>query len=86
VLPDGRYYAAGEFSAVNGYPRTHLVRFNADDSLDLRFVPVEIDGFSVNALARQTDGRLLVGGRICASERAGAPWSGAPAGEWGGSI
>lgn len=60
-LADGRSYAAGTVTSVDGQRRMGVFRLAADNTLDPTFVPAEIDG-AVTALAAQADGRLLVGG------------------------
>jgi uncharacterized delta-60 repeat protein len=62
---DQKLLAAGTFSEVNGVTRPQIARFNTDGSLDLTFDP--LPGVSpyavfVFALARQTDGKLILGG------------------------
>ena len=54
----------GAFTLVSGTPRQGVARLNPDGSLDTTFDPAAgIDpNTAVNALAVQTDGRLLVGG------------------------
>jgi hypothetical protein len=58
ALPDGRYLVGGS-GALEG--RHHLVRLNADGTVDTTFTLPEPDG-PVNALALQDDGKVLVGG------------------------
>ncbi|HUR59204.1 MAG TPA: hypothetical protein VM029_15920, partial [Opitutaceae bacterium] len=70
VLPDGRIVIGGDFTNVSGQSRTGLARLNADGTLDASFVgdtsgsttPTASAGVFV--LARQLDGRLLVGGQF----------------------
>src|ERR1019366_7534582 len=45
---------------LNGQPRTHLGRLNADGSLDSTFNPGA--GNTISGLAVQADGKILVGG------------------------
>lgn len=58
--PDGRIYAGGEFSAVNGAPRASLTRLHFDGTLDPTFQPPWTNAVEVFGLARQPDGKLLV--------------------------
>ncbi len=63
--PDGKVIAGGLIFGVEGQPIEHLVRFNADGSLDAAFVPVSRtnSGFiNVSGLALQPDGKILVAG------------------------
>lgn len=60
---DGGIVAGGNFTTVNGIPRSHFVRLLANGSLDTGFM----DGLSgadksVNTVAVQSDGRILLGG------------------------
>jgi uncharacterized delta-60 repeat protein len=75
--PDGRILAGGTFTQFNGQPRRGLVRLNTDGSLDRRFeagrATVEAESvaqLTVDALARQADGRILFGGTL---QQRGAP-------------
>lgn len=64
--PDGRFYATGPFSKVNGQARDGLARFNADGSLDATFAPA-FNGngfFPPKSLAVQPDGKILLAGRF----------------------
>jgi uncharacterized delta-60 repeat protein len=59
VQPDGKIVFGGTFGTVNGVSRPNLARLNADGSLDLTFTPANIG--NTYALARQPDGKYLVG-------------------------
>jgi len=64
LQPDGKILAGGQFSQFNGSPISGIVRLNSDGSLDSSFDPgtsVTINGV-VNAIALQTDGRILLAG------------------------
>lgn len=64
--PDGKLVIAGTFTVVGGQDRDRIARLNADGSLDPGFVlPSGTDG-SINALALQVDGKLVVGGEFSA--------------------
>ena len=65
-LSDGRFYAGGVFSGINGKVQSNLGRFNSDGTVDTSFNPGTGLNADVNALAVQTDGRLLVGGSFTA--------------------
>jgi uncharacterized delta-60 repeat protein len=64
VQPDGRVLVGGNFTAVNGRSSPGLVRLNADGTTDQSFsVGTGVNfGANVNAIAVQTDGKILVGG------------------------
>jgi len=64
---DGKVLVGGLFTIVNGATRSAIVRLNADGSLDYSFTALnwqqEFGGLgSVNSIAIQPDGRILVGG------------------------
>ncbi len=69
---DGKFLIGGHFTEVNGQPRRHLARLNADGSLDLGFQTPPIGFFvpfsgeseetAVHAIVVQDDGRIVVGG------------------------
>lgn len=64
--PDGKILAAGCFGVADGAVRQHIVRLNADGTLDNSFRPAP--GFApetpggVYALALQADGKIIAGG------------------------
>lgn len=65
VQPDGKVLVGGVFTTLGDggpgtTPRNYLGRFNVDGSLDTSFNPGAND--TVNALAVQPDGKILVGG------------------------
>lgn len=62
--PDGRTIIGGAFTSVLGVPRRGMARFNTDGSLDLSFNPgTNFPGaIAVYAVARQSTGKILVGG------------------------
>jgi uncharacterized delta-60 repeat protein len=65
VQPDGKVVVGGAFSNIAGVSRSRLARFNADGTLDTAFNPgLSAGTSSVLALARQSDGRILVGGQF----------------------
>lgn len=53
---------AGDFTSINGTNRNHIARLNADGSLDAAFNPGSGANSSVQALASQPDGKILLGG------------------------
>ena len=61
---DGKAVVGGDFTAVDGYSRNRIVRFNVDGTVDTSFDPGSgFDGV-VMALAIQPDGKVLVGGQF----------------------
>jgi uncharacterized delta-60 repeat protein len=62
---DGKILIGGNFTALNGQPRTGIARLNADGSLDTTF-DLGVSGAydSVLAVALQADGKILIGGRF----------------------
>jgi uncharacterized delta-60 repeat protein len=60
VQPDGKILVGGSFTTLNGQPRNHIGRLNADGGLDTTFNPGV--GSSPLCFAVQADGRILVGG------------------------
>lgn len=68
VQPDAKIVLGGWFAQVRGQPRARLARVDAAGNLDAGFAPVVSHGGSaaVFALARQADGKLLVGGQFTA--------------------
>ena len=70
LQPDGRIIVGGAFTSVNGVARSRIARLNADGTVDTTF----LDGLSgadgtVNAVALQADGKLLIGGNFLECER-----------------
>jgi uncharacterized delta-60 repeat protein len=71
VQPDGKILVAGNFLTIGGggngtVDRRYIARLNPDGSVDLPFNPgVNMNG-SVEAMALQADGKVLVGGNFYA--------------------
>ena len=68
VQPDGKVLFCGQFTTVNGMPRNHIARLNADGSLestDTFSVSTGANG-NVNCMALQDDGKILIGGLFTA--------------------
>jgi uncharacterized delta-60 repeat protein len=62
---DGKVLIGGQFTAVNGTPRSNVARLNADGSLDASFNPgTGAVGGIVESFAVQTDGKVIVGGEF----------------------
>ena len=64
VQPDGKILYAGNFLNINLTPRSHLVRFNPDGTLDASFDTGGTFAFNstVNSMALQADGKIVVAG------------------------
>jgi uncharacterized delta-60 repeat protein len=73
---DGKILIAGNFNLVNGLPRDHFARLNADGSLDSEFLNglADAGGDTIRSIACQTDGKVLIGGTF--SSFNGAPHNG----------
>ena len=62
---DGKILVGGDFTALGGQPRSRLGRLESNGTLDLSFNPGMGGSYPVvQALALQTDGKILVGGRF----------------------
>jgi len=68
VQADGKILAGGWFDELGGAPRYRIGRLNADGTLDTEFNPgADYGAFSANtvdSLAVQADGKVLVGGHF----------------------
>jgi uncharacterized delta-60 repeat protein len=62
LQPDGKILIGGNFSSYNGSARNRIARLNADGSLDTNFDPGTGTNNSVNTIALQPDGKILIGG------------------------
>jgi len=63
LQPDGKVLIGGNFYSVNGTSRYGIARLNSDGSLDENFNPGKgVYSLSVNAVALQSDGKILIGG------------------------
>ena len=66
IQPDGKILLAGRFTGINGQPRNHIARLNADGTLESTdtFNPGSgMGGIGyVWSIAVQPDGKILVGG------------------------
>lgn len=62
VQPDGGILVAGQFSTIDGQPRSRFARLLPDGSVDLSYHVPTVSGF-VWAVAAQPDGKALVGGK-----------------------
>lgn len=63
LLPDGRIIIGGQFTTVNGIPRSRLVLLNADGTLDDSFLlaPLDVPNNTVQRVLYR-DGRIVVTG------------------------
>src|SRR5438270_6266072 len=59
---DGRIIVGGQFSQVDLVQRFNFARLNSDGTVDLTFNPGNGPNGDVNAIAIQTDGRIVIGG------------------------
>ena len=64
VQPDGKILVGGQLFGVAGSASDNVIRLNADGSLDTTFNAGRLNHNTVNAVAVQGDGKVLVGGRF----------------------
>lgn len=64
VQPDGKLLVIGNFQQVAGQWRVHIVRLNADGTLDPSFNPGTSTNGSIRMAALQGDGRIIVVGNF----------------------
>ncbi|MFH1222767.1 MAG: chitobiase/beta-hexosaminidase C-terminal domain-containing protein [Pseudomonadota bacterium] len=63
IQPDGKILIAGDFTLYKGVARNHIVRVNADGSVDTSFNPgVGADSNALNRVVLQSDGKIYVTG------------------------
>jgi uncharacterized delta-60 repeat protein len=62
VQPDGKVLIGGSFTKVNYLTRNRIARLNEDGSPDTTFDPGSGANSTVQALALQSDGKVLIGG------------------------
>lgn len=62
LQPDGKILIGGVFTSYNGILRNYITRLNADGTLDTSFDPGTVAILTVNAVAIQSDGKILIGG------------------------
>ncbi len=70
VQPDGRLIFGGNFDQYNGIARSGIARANANGSLDASFDPGEGVNNPLYAMARQTNGNIVIGGAFQGYNRA----------------
>jgi uncharacterized delta-60 repeat protein len=64
VQPNGKIIVGGEFTTFNGTTANHIVRLNADGSIDGAFVSGTGANDRIRTLAVQGDGKIIIGGRF----------------------
>jgi uncharacterized delta-60 repeat protein len=64
VQTDGKILVGGSFLNFNNIPRRNIARLNVDGSLDTSFNPGSGASISVNSIALQADGKIIIGGRF----------------------
>jgi uncharacterized delta-60 repeat protein len=62
IQDDGKIVIGGDFTTYNGVSRNRIARLNAGGSLDTSFNPGTGASSSVEAVAGQDDGKILIGG------------------------
>ncbi|HEX8197062.1 MAG TPA: FG-GAP-like repeat-containing protein [Pyrinomonadaceae bacterium] len=62
IQSDGKILIGGIFTAVGGTTRNRIARLNADGTLDTSFNPGSGANQTIQAIALQPDGKILVGG------------------------
>jgi len=64
VQTDGKIVVVGAFTQINGVARNRVARLNADGSLDSPFNFGTGPNATVESVALQTDGKILIGGQF----------------------
>lgn len=64
LQPDGKILVGGFFTQFNGTPYKYMVRLNANGSIDPTFVIGTGFSYTVNEIALQSDGKVVVGGEF----------------------
>ncbi len=64
MQPDGKILAGGGFTTYNGSAANRITRLNADGTLDASFNTGTGANSTVNTIALQPDGKILIGGNI----------------------
>ena len=62
LQPDGKILICGFFTTVKGTSRARIARLNADGTLDTTFDPPGGANNTVNDMALQPDGKIIIGG------------------------
>jgi uncharacterized delta-60 repeat protein len=61
LTPEGKVLIGGDFTMVNGIPRTRIALLNADGTVDESFNPAGVPNSAVNAIL-VAHGRIYIGG------------------------
>lgn len=64
IQSDGKAIVCGNFTTFRGVSRNRIARLNVDGSLDTAFNPGAGANLVINALALQTDGKIVIGGNF----------------------
>ncbi|MDX1906282.1 MAG: hypothetical protein SF053_04550 [Bacteroidia bacterium] len=65
LLPDGKFFVAGDFKSYNGWYRVGVLKLNADNTLDMTFnQDLSITGGSITDMVLQPDGKILIAGNF----------------------
>jgi uncharacterized delta-60 repeat protein len=62
IQSDGKIIAVGTFTSYNGTSRNRIVRINSDGSIDTSFDPGIGANDIINAIAIQSDGKIIIAG------------------------
>ncbi|MBX2917240.1 MAG: hypothetical protein KF856_18375 [Cyclobacteriaceae bacterium] len=62
VQTDGKILIGGYFTTYNGVSRNYIARLNTDGSIDNSFNPGSGANCLINAIALQSDGKIIIGG------------------------
>jgi uncharacterized delta-60 repeat protein len=62
IQPDGKILIGGAFGTYNTIGRNRVARVNSDGSIDASFTPGTGASNTVNTVALQADGKILIGG------------------------
>ncbi len=75
VQADGKVLVGGRFTSYNGTQRNRVARLNNDGTLDLTFAETGVGlNFDLDALAVQSDGKVVVGGTFTSYNGAQRNW------------
>jgi uncharacterized delta-60 repeat protein len=66
LQPDGKVIIGGAFTTVYGASRNSIARMNINGTVDVTFAPGTGANGAVNAIALQSDGKVLIGGDFTA--------------------
>ncbi len=63
IQNDGKIIFGGSLTSYNGVSKSRLARINSDGTIDPSFnTGTGVDGFYVNSIAIQSDGKIIIGG------------------------